>query len=155
MLLVCSISFSVITYSVFHIYILLWLDIFDAKLLRRPSGVLIYRKMDACFFEYRDYFQKRIKQIEIPANKNKATIYKKPNGETPDSLICARIRPLTAHELEKKHIEGVLGHHDGGVNIYEPRRKVKSKPELNVRLSYLRMHVIADLALMERVRLLL
>jgi kinesin family protein 2/24 len=94
-------------------------------------------EMDSFFFEYRAHFLKNIKQIELNAYEHEIPAIDKPPIETPDTSVCVRIRPITEHEKKNKHIQGVFEHSNGVVHIYEPRRRVNGKPELNVRQSYL------------------
>ena len=89
--------------------------------------------MDPFIFEYRDYFLKRIHQLESTTNEHRTPENEEPLRETPETSVCVRIRPLTEYEREHNHIEGVLGHNLGVANIYEPKKKFNSKPELNVR----------------------
>jgi kinesin family protein 2/24 len=89
--------------------------------------------MDSLFFEYRDYFLKRIQQLEPTTNGHKLPETEEPFRERPETSVCVRIRPLTEHERENNHIEAVLGHELGVANIYEPKKKFNGKPELNVR----------------------
>lgn len=86
--------------------------------------------MDAFFFEYRDFFLKRVKQIEAASISK--TNDKEPPVEQQETSVCARIRPLTQTERDAQHFEGVKGHQNGAVNLYEPRRKINGKPDLNV-----------------------
>lgn len=89
--------------------------------------------MDSFFLEYRDYFLKRIQQLEAKSNGHGPPETEEPFRETLEASVCVRIRPLTEHEREHKRIEGVLGHRFNVANIYEPKKKFNGKPELNVR----------------------
>jgi kinesin family member 2/24 len=88
--------------------------------------------MDQIFFENRDYFVKRIQGLETSSNPSKKKEGTETPTETPDTAVCVRIRPLTDHELKQEHVKGVLTDNYEVVNIHEPRRKVNSKPDLNV-----------------------
>ncbi|TVY58794.1 Diatom spindle kinesin-1 [Lachnellula suecica] len=55
--------------------------------------------MDSFVLEYRDYFQTRIRQYEASHPSHTLDL---PTG-TPDTTVCARIRPLTAQKLADKN----------------------------------------------------
>ena len=88
--------------------------------------------MDQIFFENREYFVKRIQDLESSSNSSKNKGGAETATETPDTAVCVRIRPLTDHEIQQEHIKGVLTDNYEVVNIHEPRRRVNSKPDLNV-----------------------
>jgi kinesin family protein 2/24 len=88
--------------------------------------------MDSYFFENRDFFASRIQQLENTSNSIQTIEPSEISGEVPDTAVCVRIRPLTNEEIGQHHIQGVLRDNFGAANIYEPRRKVNSKPDLNV-----------------------
>lgn len=96
--------------------------------------------MDQIFFENRDYFIKRIRDLEASSTSIKDKGSTETLTETPDTAVCVRIRPLTDHEVKKEHIKGVLTDNYEVVNIHEPRRRVNSKPDLNVCYAH---HVMA------------
>jgi kinesin family protein 2/24 len=90
--------------------------------------------MDSYFFENREFFAHRIQQLENTSNSIQTI---EPSeitlpAEVPDTAVCVRIRPLTNEEIGQDHIQGVLRDNFGAANIYELRRKVNSKPDLNV-----------------------
>lgn len=89
--------------------------------------------MDQIFFENRDYFVKRIQDLESSSTSNNKKGDTGTATVTPDTAVCVRIRPLTNHEIKQDHVKGVLTDNYEVVNIHEPRRKVNSKPDLNVR----------------------
>lgn len=89
--------------------------------------------MDTYFFENKDYFAKRIQELEILSKKARTVETLDTDAEVPDTAVCSRIRPLTEEEIGWDHIQGVLRDNFGAANIYEPRRKVNGKPDLNVR----------------------
>jgi kinesin family member 2/24 len=89
--------------------------------------------MDAYFFENRDFFANRIQELEALAKSARAAESSDLTAEFPDTAVCVRIRPLTEEEIGWDHIQGVLRDNFGAANIYEPRRKVNGKPDLNVR----------------------
>ena len=64
--------------------------------------------MDQIFFENRDYFIKRIRDLEASSTSIKDKGSTETLTETPDTAVCVRIRPLTDHEVKKEHIKGVL-----------------------------------------------
>lgn len=88
--------------------------------------------MDQIFFENRDYFVKRIRDLETLFISSKKKGSAETLTEAPDTAVCVRIRPLTDHEVKQEHVKGVLTDNYEVVNIHEPRRKVNSKPDLNV-----------------------
>jgi kinesin family protein 2/24 len=93
--------------------------------------------MDSLFFENRDYFEKRIQDLESSSIPKGFTEESRPSTEAPDTTVCVRIRPLTGHEIKQNYIKGVLTDNHEVVNIHEPRRKVNSKPDLNVGYSWI------------------
>jgi kinesin family protein 2/24 len=88
--------------------------------------------MGSHFFENRDFFASRIQQLENTSNSIETIEPSEISAEVPDSAVCVRIRPLTNEEIGQYHIHGVLRDNFGAANIYEPRRKVNSKPDLNI-----------------------
>lgn len=88
--------------------------------------------MESLFLENRDYFSKRIQQLETSFNDPTLSKNEGIEAEHPETSVCVRVRPLTENEKEFDHIAGVFGRGSGVVNIYETRRKVNKKPELNV-----------------------
>ena len=88
--------------------------------------------MDSFFFENRDFFANRIHLLETSSKSLQTIEGSDVPVEAPETAVCVRIRPLTEHEAEQGHIQGVLRNNSGAANIYEPRRKVNSKPDLNV-----------------------
>jgi kinesin family protein 2/24 len=88
--------------------------------------------MDSYFFENRDFFVNRIQQLESTSRAVQTIDDSGESAAVPDTAVCVRIRPLTEQEIKKDHIQGVLRDNFGAVNIYEPRRKVIGKPDLNV-----------------------
>jgi kinesin family member 2/24 len=91
--------------------------------------------MDAYFFENRDFFANRIQELEILSKSAPTLETAEQSTEVPDTAVCVRIRPLTEEEIGWDHIQGVLRDNHGAANIYEPRRRVNGKPDLNVRNS--------------------
>jgi len=89
--------------------------------------------MESFIFENRDYFLKRIHQLE--SSRPSSQTGEIPAEASAETSVCVRIRPLTEHEIEENHLEGVLGHDYGVANIYEPRRRFNGKPDLIVRLT--------------------
>jgi hypothetical protein len=100
--------------------------------------------MDQMFFENRDYFVKRIRELETSSTSSKKKGSAETPTETPDTAVCVRIRPLTDHEVKHEHIKGVLTDNYEVVNIHEPRRKVNSKPDLNVCYAHHVMHLMEE-----------
>jgi kinesin family protein 2/24 len=92
--------------------------------------------MDAYFFENRDFFANRIEELEILSRSSRTVESSDPSKEVHDTAVCVRIRPLTEEEIGWDHIQGVVRDNFGAANIYEPRRKVNGKPDLNVRISH-------------------
>ena len=93
--------------------------------------------MENIFFENRQYFEERIRNLEKGANAlNTNTNGSEASTETPDTAVCVRIRPLTDHEIKQDHIIGVLTDNHEVVSIHEPRIKINSKPDLNVGNSF-------------------
>lgn len=88
--------------------------------------------MDTYFFENRDFFANRIQELEILSKSARTVGIPEETVEVPDTAVCVRIRPLTEEEIGWDHIQGVLKDNFGAANIYEPRRKVNGKPDLNV-----------------------
>jgi kinesin family member 2/24 len=88
--------------------------------------------MDTFFFENRDFFANRIQELEILSKSARTAGILEATAEVPDTAVCVRIRPLTEEEIGWDHIQGVLKDNFGAANIYEPRRKVNGKPDLNV-----------------------
>jgi kinesin family protein 2/24 len=88
--------------------------------------------MDTYFFENRDFFANRIQELEILSKSARTIEPLDESAEAPDTAVCVRIRPLTEEEIGWDHIQGVLRDQFGAANIYEPRRKVNGKPDLNV-----------------------
>ncbi len=88
--------------------------------------------MDSYFFENRDFFANRIQELEILSKSARRIDSSEPTPEVPDTAVCVRIRPLTEEEIGWDHIQGVLRDNYGAANIYEPRRRVNGKPDLNV-----------------------
>lgn len=88
--------------------------------------------MDSFFFDNREFFANRIQQLETSSRSAQAVETSDISADAPDTAVCVRIRPLTEQEVEKDHIQGVLRDNLGAANIYEPRRKVNGKPDLNV-----------------------
>jgi len=88
--------------------------------------------MDTYFFENRDFFAKRIQELEILSKAARTVEAPDESAEVLDTAVCVRIRPLTEEEIGWDHIQGVLRDQFGAANIYEPRRKVNGKPDLNV-----------------------
>lgn len=88
--------------------------------------------MDTYVHENREYFQKRIHQLNTTETSGKDSGNIDRDTEVPDTSVCVRIRPLSELEIENGHIEGVLPHDYGIAKIYEPRKKVRGKPDLNV-----------------------
>ena len=88
--------------------------------------------MDSYFFENREFFADRIQSLESLSKP--APIFEDPQValDVPDTAVCVRIRPLTKNEIGQDHIQGVLRDDLGAANIYEPRRKINGKPDLNV-----------------------
>lgn len=82
--------------------------------------------------EHKEYFLKHIQQLELQPDhvllENDEVVRTKP-----ETSVCVRIRPLAEDEKENKHIEGVIGRDHGIINIYEPKRKIRGRPELSVR----------------------
>lgn len=89
-------------------------------------------KMDAFFFEYRDFFSKRIKQMEADCIGKVDPHDEETVIDQQETSVCVRIRPLNETERDAQHVAGVIGHRNGAVNLYEPRRKINKKPDLNV-----------------------
>jgi kinesin family protein 2/24 len=92
--------------------------------------------MDAYFFENRDFFANRIEELEILSRSSRTVESSDPSKGVHDTAVCVRIRPLTEEEIGWDHIQGVVRDNFGAANIYEPRRKVNGKPDLNVRISH-------------------
>jgi len=80
--------------------------------------------MDTYFFENRDFFANRIQELEILSKSARTIEPLDESAEAPDTAVCVRIRPLTEEEIGWDQF--------GAANIYEPRRKVNGKPDLNV-----------------------
>jgi hypothetical protein len=90
--------------------------------------------MDSLYFEYRDFFSNRIQHLEQSfKGEENSKSEETSSREKLETSVVARIRPLTEYERESNHVEGVLGHELGIINLYEPRRKAIRKPEINVR----------------------
>lgn len=53
-------------------------------------------------------------------------------SDSSDTAVCVRIRPLSEAEISDHHIQGIVGQSGGLANIYEPRKKINGKPDLNV-----------------------
>lgn len=92
----------------------------------------IFTAMEPLFSENRDYFIKRIQDLESSSILSKKIGPSETVAETPDTAVCVRIRPLAEHEINQDHVKGVLTDNYSVVNIHEPRRKVNGKPDLNV-----------------------
>jgi hypothetical protein len=101
--------------------------------------------MDAYFFENRDFFANRIQELEILSKSARKVEIPEVSIEVPDTAVCVRIRPLTEEEIGWDHIQGVLRDNFGAANIYEPRRKVNGKPDLNVRDISITVHALNSL----------
>lgn len=88
--------------------------------------------MDNFCLENRDYFSKRIQELESTSNGYEVLESPADIDHAPDVSIRVRIRPFTEYEKECNHFVGVSMQQSGAVNIYEPRRKINGKPEVNV-----------------------
>jgi kinesin family member 2/24 len=88
--------------------------------------------MDSFIFENRDFIATRIRQLEISSKSPPSVDIYNGSAEVTDTAVCVRIRPITENEVEQGHIQGVLSGNSWTANIYEPRRKVRGKPEINV-----------------------
>jgi len=89
--------------------------------------------MDSIFFENRDYFVKRMQDLDSSSvSREEEFRHSKTVTESPDTAVCVRIRPLTEHEIKQGHVKGVLTDNLSVANIHEPRRKVRGKPDLDV-----------------------
>jgi len=90
--------------------------------------------MEGFIKDHIPYFRQRIAQL-APAPQ--LSVSSSPPVSAPETSIIARIRPLTVTEIEDGIIEGVIAGGDvGEVSVYEPRQKVRGKPDLNVFLHF-------------------
>lgn len=78
----------------------------------------------------------RLQQIDA-SSKPSLPLGAESANDPSDTAICVRIRPLSQQEIADKHIQGVAGQSGGIANIYEPRKKIKGKPDLNVGIWFL------------------
>jgi kinesin family member 2/24 len=92
--------------------------------------------MDAYFFENRDFFANRIEELEILSRSSRTAESSDQSTEVHDTAVFVRIRTQKEEEIGWDHIQGVLRDNFEAANIYEPRRKVNGKPDLNVRISH-------------------
>jgi kinesin family member 2/24 len=88
--------------------------------------------MDTLFFEHREYYVKRLQQLNAPSKTDPPLEVSETSTDSSDTAVCVRVRPLSEAEISDHHIQGIVGQSGGIANIYEPRKKINGKPDLNV-----------------------
>ena len=88
--------------------------------------------MDTLFFENREYYVNRLQTLNASPKPSPPLDVSEISADSSDTTVCVRIRPLSHQEITDNHIQGVAGQSGGIANIYEPRKKVNGKPDLNV-----------------------
>ena len=92
--------------------------------------------MESLFFEHREYYVNRLQQLDISFKSGPPLEVLETSTDSSDTTVCVRIRPLSEQEIIKNYIQGVSGQSGGTAKIYEPRKKINGKPDLNVGLHY-------------------
>ncbi|RDL40753.1 uncharacterized protein BP5553_00732 [Venustampulla echinocandica] len=85
--------------------------------------------MALMYFNNIDFYRNLLSSAYKDDEKEDAALAVQIENETLDTMICARIRPLSEEEKEEHHIPGILSNSSSKAVLYEPRQKFNGKPD--------------------------